>query len=161
MYPEMRRKKQALVEAEIIAILERNTSGVLGLHGTNGYPYTVPLSYVYIDGKIYFHCANDGYKMKCMQADNRVSFCIIDQDEIVPEEFTTYYRSVVLFGKARLITGSEAVAAAMRQLVAKYSVDFITEGEAAIAHIGNSLTIVEIEIEHMTGKEAKKLMMQR
>ncbi|TLG74306.1 pyridoxamine 5'-phosphate oxidase family protein [Culicoidibacter larvae] len=161
MYPEMRRKKQALSEAEVVAILERNTSGVLGLNGLNGYPYTVPLSYVYMDGKIYFHCANDGYKMKCMQADNRISFCIIDQDEIVPEEFTTYYRSVILFGKAHLISGPEAVAAAMRQLIAKYSVDFITEGEAAIANIGNSLTIVELEIEHISGKEAKKLMMQR
>ena len=45
MFREMRRKKQKLSQEEAYAILERGTSGVLGLLGDEGYPYTIPLSY--------------------------------------------------------------------------------------------------------------------
>ena len=63
MYPEMRRKKQALSPAACDAILQAGTSGVLALAGADGQPYAVPLSYVYHEGKIYFHCAKAGHKL--------------------------------------------------------------------------------------------------
>ena len=53
----MRRKRQQLSEAESINILEKATSGTLALLGDGGYPYAVPISYVYADGKLYFHSA--------------------------------------------------------------------------------------------------------
>jgi nitroimidazol reductase NimA-like FMN-containing flavoprotein (pyridoxamine 5'-phosphate oxidase superfamily) len=48
----MRRNRQQLSEEKSIAILQKATSGVLALLGDNGYPYAVPISYVYADGKI-------------------------------------------------------------------------------------------------------------
>ena len=53
----MRRIRQQLSDAETVGILERATSGTLALLGDNGYPYAVPISYVYADGKLYFHSA--------------------------------------------------------------------------------------------------------
>lgn len=58
MFREMRRKKQLLSNEESIEILKNGTSGVLALLGDNGYPYAVPMSYVYDNSKIYFHSAN-------------------------------------------------------------------------------------------------------
>ena len=55
MFREMRRKRQQLTEAECIKILKKNTSGVLAVSGDGGYPYAVPLSYVYDNGSLYFH----------------------------------------------------------------------------------------------------------
>ena len=107
MFREMRRKRQQLSEKEAAAVLERGTSGVLAVLGDGGYPYAVPLSYVYQDGKIYFHCAGSGHKLDGIRNCDKVSFCVIDQDEVHPEKYTTYFRSVIAFGKARILEEDE------------------------------------------------------
>ena len=63
MFREMRRKKQQLAEAECVEILNRNTSGVLAVLGDDGYPYGVPISYVYDGKSLYFHCAKNGHEL--------------------------------------------------------------------------------------------------
>ena len=62
MFREMRRIRQQISREECVEILQRATSGVLGLHGDDGYPYTVPVSFVWQEGGtglgiIGFHCA--------------------------------------------------------------------------------------------------------
>ena len=56
----MRRFKQQLSEEECLEILKTAKRGVLAVLGDEGYPYAVPLDFVYEDGKIYFHCAKQG-----------------------------------------------------------------------------------------------------
>ena len=106
MRTSMRRKNQALTQEECIAVLQRGTSGVLAVTGEGDYPYAVPLSYVYSNSKLYFHCAASGYKLEAIARNPKVSFCVIDQDQVVPEEYTTYFRSVIIFGQARILTNS-------------------------------------------------------
>lgn len=96
----MRRSKQQLSSETCNRILERNSSGVLALNAEQG-PYAVPLSYVYTDGRIIFHGATTGHKMDAIAHDTRASFCIIDADDVVPEEFTTRYRSVIVAGSIK------------------------------------------------------------
>ena len=98
MFPKMRRSKQALSPEEMESILLGGTSGVLALQGEGGYPYAVPLSYVYTGGRFYFHCARAGHKIDAVRHSPKASFCVIGQDQVVPEEYTTYYRSVIAFG---------------------------------------------------------------
>ncbi|MFQ9246675.1 MAG: pyridoxamine 5'-phosphate oxidase family protein [Clostridium paraputrificum] len=103
MFREMRRKKQELSYEECISVLNKCTSGVLAVEGDDGYPYTVPLS-DYLNGdELYFHCAKIGHKLDSIKRNNKVSFCVIDKDEIIPEKFTTHYRSVIVFGKAKIV----------------------------------------------------------
>ena len=116
MYPEMRRKKQALSPAACDAILQAGTSGVLALSGADGQPYAVPLSYVYHEGKVYFHCARAGHKLDLLDQNPKASFCVIGQDQVVPEKYTTYYRSVILFGTVRRLTAGEEKRAAILAL---------------------------------------------
>ena len=78
------------------------TSGVLALAGDNGYPYALPISYVYSDGKIYFHSAKSGHKIDAVKRCEKASFCVIAEDNIIPEEYTTYYKSVIVFGKLKI-----------------------------------------------------------
>ena len=59
----MRRHRQQLSQQQSINLLESSTSGTLSLNQPDGFPYQVPLSYVYTDGKLYFHCAQSGYKL--------------------------------------------------------------------------------------------------
>ena len=104
MFREMRRKNQILSQAECLAVLDRGTSGVLAVQGDGGWPYAVPLSYVYEDGRLWFHCARTGHKLDAIRREPRVSFCVVDQDQVVPQEYTTYFRSVIVFGTIRVLT---------------------------------------------------------
>ncbi len=156
MFREMRRKKQLLSHEEAVAILEKGSSGVLAVSGDDGYPYAVPLSYLYKDNVIYFHCAKVGHKIDAIRKEPKVSFCVIDQDQVVPDEYTTYFRSVIAFGKAYVIEDEEEKMQAIRVLAEKYSPGR-DDKEQAIAREYNALCMIRIDIEHMTGKEAIEL----
>ena len=103
MFRNMRRFKQALTENECIEIFNNNTNGVLALSGDEGYPYAVPLSYVYCDGSIYFHSASEGHKIDSIKRNDKASFCVVAEDNIVSDKFTTYFKSVIAFGRVELI----------------------------------------------------------
>ncbi len=157
MFREMRRKKQELMREECVEILNKGTSGVLAVSGDDGYPYAVPLSYVYNDSKIYFHGAKEGHKLDAIEGNDKASFCVIDQDQVVAEEYTSYFRSVIIFGKARKIEDEEEKRKTLEILAVKYSPDqegLSKEIEGQLKRV----TMVELSIEHMTGKEAIELV---
>ena len=158
MFREMRRKRQALSQEDIAAILHRGTSGVLALAGDEGYPYALPISYVYDGEKIYFHCAKAGHKLDAVRRNAKVSFCVIDQDEIVPEEYTTYFRSVIVFGQIRVLTEDTEKRAAIEKLAVKYTPSVPdADRKNAIDRDWDPLCMLEMRIEHMSGEEALEL----
>ena len=158
MFREMRRKKQKLSKEECERILYDGTSGVLALHGDDGYPYTVPISYVYDGEKLWFHSAKSGHKIDAVLKNDKASFCVIDQDQIVPEEYTTYFRSVIAFGRIRIAEDDTEKRSAIEKLALKYSPDDTDENrEKAIEREWNPLCILEMEIEHLSGKQAIEL----
>ena len=157
-FREMRRKKQQLTEAECVSILERNTSGVLAVLGDGDYPYAVPLSYVFDAGKVYFHCAKSGHKIDAVQKHSKASFCVVDQDQVVPEEYTTYFRSVIAFGQVHVIENEAEKRAAIEKLAIKYAPNDSELGRRqAIDREWAPLCMLSMDIEHMTGKEAIEL----
>lgn len=142
-------------------MLRRGTSGVLALSGDDGYPYAVPVSYAYSDGRIYFHGAGSGHKMDSIRRCSRASFCVIDTDRIVPREFTTYFRSVIAFGQIRVLEDEAEKRAAIETLAAKYSPG---DPEGLAKEIDGSfkaLCMLEFAVEHMTGKESIELVRAR
>ena len=161
MFREMRRKKQALPIEECEAVLRRGTSGVLAVLGDGGYPYTVPLSYVYDGEKIFFHCAKTGHKLDAIRRESKVSFCVLDADQVVPAEYTTYYRSVVAFGRARVLEDVSEKRKALEKLAEKYSPELERGRSLEIDKQFAGVCMVEIQIEHLTGKEAIELVRQR
>ncbi len=158
MFRELRRKKQLLPEAETIEILKSGTAGVLAVSGDNGYPYAVPLSYVYKEGKLYFHFANEGHKVDSIKRNDKVSFCVIDKDEVIPESLTTHYRSAIVFGRARFLTNEAEKKSALEYLAEKYSPEYPEEAQKSIERELKKVGIAEVTIEHITGKAAKELV---
>ena len=224
MFREMRRKAQQISTEECMEVLLHAKTGVLGLHGEDGFPYTVPLNFVYTPpgienetassgngsaetgnavassgngsaetgnaaassgngsaetgnaaasaasgsagaplGTIGFHCAKTGHKIDAIRADNRVSFTVIDRDEVMPKERTTKYRSVIVFGRAEFVEGDENLRRAANAVGAKYSSGYedlyMAETEDTIRR--KTLCCVEITIDHMTGKIGKELLLER
>jgi nitroimidazol reductase NimA-like FMN-containing flavoprotein (pyridoxamine 5'-phosphate oxidase superfamily) len=157
----MRRNRQQLSREECEQILVRCTSGVLALSGDDGYPYAVPLSYVYADGTIIFHSAVEGHKVDAIRRDSRCSFCVIEQDEIKPAEFTTYFRSVIAFGRIQILEDDNEKVQALRLLGSRYS----PGDEHGLQHeIDKSLDhvlLLRLDVEHLSGKQAIELVPAR
>lgn len=103
MFRKMRRANQQITENECLEILKNETNGVLAVAGDDNYPYAVPMSFVYNNNKIYFHSAITGHKIDSIKNNLKVSFCVVSEDNIISEKFTTAYKSVIVFGKARFV----------------------------------------------------------
>jgi len=157
MFREIRRKKQLLSPEDIMAVMGRCTNGVLACLGDEDYPYAVPLSYVYFNDKIYFHSAKAGHKIDAITRYPKVSFTVIDKDTVVGKEYTTYFRSVIAFGKARIVEGDERLEA-FKALVKKYSGDQPEDAQHKEIAGCTQAYIVAIDVEHITGKEAIELV---
>jgi nitroimidazol reductase NimA-like FMN-containing flavoprotein (pyridoxamine 5'-phosphate oxidase superfamily) len=154
----MRRKGQELSETETIAMLESCTSGVLAVHGDDDYPYAVPLSFAYEDGKLFFHCATAGHKLDAVYRNERASFCVIAADDIVPSKFTTHFRSAIVFGKVRVVTDDSAKRHALVCLAKKYSPDYLDAADSEIDGGWKKVCVVELAMEHTTGKASMELI---
>lgn len=161
MFREMRRKKQVLTQEKNIEILNRGTSGVLALLGDEGYPYAIPISYVYRNEKLYFHGAKSGHKLDAIRACNKASFCVIDQDHVVPPKYTTFFRSVIAFGKIRILEDEKEILSAAESLAIKYYPESTKASrQKEIETYWEALCIMEFSIEHITGKESIELKPQ-
>lgn len=155
----MRRKRQQLSEEESIGILVKASSGVLAVLGDEGYPYAVPLSYVYHEGRLIFHSAVAGHKVDAIRACDKASFCVIQQDLVSEEKFTTFFRSVIAFGRIRILEDDVQKLEAIRVLARKYSPHVSMENTNVEIQRGfPHLLMFVLEIEHLTGKQAKELM---
>lgn len=161
MFREMRRTNQQMSHEESVAVLERGTSGVLAVSGDDGYPYAVPLSYAYADGKILFHSAMTGHKLDAIQRCDKASFCVIDQDEVVPEKYTTFFCSVIAFGRVKVLEDDEAKRAAIDVLAKRYRPGHDDVRRAEIDGAMPRLCMLEMTIEHLTGKEAIEIVRKK
>ncbi len=161
MFRKMRRHQQQLSAQETDAILRRCTSGVLAVAGDDGYPYAVPLSYVYRDGVIWFHGAVVGHKLDALARSDKVSFCVIDRDEVIPEKLTSAYRSVIAFGRARVLEDEAEIRRAARWLGEKYDPTDRSGMDREIDGALSRMRIIRLDIEHMTGKEGRELTLAR
>jgi nitroimidazol reductase NimA-like FMN-containing flavoprotein (pyridoxamine 5'-phosphate oxidase superfamily) len=161
MFRGMRRKRQQLSEAETIAMLQSCTSGVLAVHGDDDYPYAVPLSFAYEDGKLFFHSAVTGHKLDALERSEKASFCVVAADDIVPSKFTTHFRSAIVFGRARVVTDDVEKKHALMCIAEKYSPDYLDSADAEIDGDWRRVCVIELAIEHMTGKAALELVRMR
>ncbi len=158
MFPAMRRKQQALSQQEAIVILQQASSGTLALMGKDYWPYAVPLSFVFDQKSLYFHCAKAGYKLEAMQQNPKASFCIIAQDEPVPEEWTTHYKSVIVFGKLQILE-EESKRHALKLLIHKYAPESSeSQIQQGIEKEWNQTIVLEMKMEHLSGKAAIELI---
>ena len=158
----MRRAKQQLPPEACLEVLERGTSGVLALNDPeSGYPYQVPLSYGYRSGKLTFHGAKVGHKIDLLHADCRASFTVIDQDEIVPEQYTTRYRSVTCTGTLRLVEDASEMRDELMFMAERFYPGHDDEATAEIERFVDACAVLVLELDGVVGKENTELAQMR
>lgn len=147
----MRRRDRAIGPDQALRILEQGVFGVLSTVSAQGQPYGAPLHYCLLDGAIYFHCAPEGRKLDHLAHDPRVSFCVVSSHQVLPEQFSTRYESVVVQGRASEAFGDEKQMA-LEGLVDKYSPRFRAQGLDYIAKLGHKTRVFRIAIDSLSGK---------
>ena len=152
MFREMKRKERQLSTELKEKILTECTNGVLSVIGDDGYPYGVPVSYAYSDGKIFFHCAKEGHKVDAIKNNPKVSFTVIAQDDVIPEKYGTDFASVIVFGKASFVEDPEEMLQSHIHIIEKYSNEYYDGGIEYFNKAKAAMRMVKIDIEHITGK---------
>lgn len=173
MFRKMRRERQQLSREETLEILKSGKTAILALSGDGGYPYAVPVNYVFCEadaaqknscgsnenslGKILFHGAKTGHKIDSLERRQKVSLCVVQKDDIIKEKLTTAYKSVIVFGTARILQDEQEIFRAAEILGMRYNEDaqFVRE---EIRRTFDALCCVEIQIEHATGKQGSTLV---
>lgn len=152
MFRKMRRRNKQLSQEECIDILTNEPRGVLALLGDEDYPYAVPMSHVYVDGKIYFHGAMEGHKLDAVKKYSKCSYCIVDSGVKAEDSWWYTFKSVIVFGTIKTLTDKQEKIDKLTHLGDKF---FPTHQETVdeINRLIDRTVVFEITIDHMTGKE--------
>lgn len=155
MFRKMRRLGQELSKEECIDILTNEPRGVLALLGDDDYPYAIPMSHVYVDGKIYFHGAKKGHKIDAVRKHSKASYCVMDKGVKAEDSWWYTFKSVIVFGKIRTLTDRDEKIDKLTHLGDKF---FPTHEETMdeIDRLLDRTEVFEITVEHMSGKVVKE-----
>lgn len=158
MFRPMRRKKKEISIEAVKELLRNERRGIFAVNGDGGYPYAVPVNYVYnpAANRIYFHGAGAGHKFDALQKDDKVCFTVYGNERIdEAEAWAPYMQSAVVFGRCRVLDDEKMTLELVRKLAQKYYPnDELIDEE--IRHSGKAVKLYEIEIEHISGKEIQE-----
>jgi nitroimidazol reductase NimA-like FMN-containing flavoprotein (pyridoxamine 5'-phosphate oxidase superfamily) len=151
MFRKMRRHKQELSKEECLDILTNEPRGFLALLGDNDYTYSIPMSHVFVDGKIYFHGAKEGHKNDAIKRHDKISYCVMDNGVKSKDSWWYTFKSVIVFGKIRTLDDDEEKIEKLTYLGDKF---FPTHEETVneINRLLDKTEVFEITIDHMSGK---------
>ncbi len=157
MFRQIRRKKKEIDITTAKELLKSCRRGVIAVNGDNGYPYAVPINYLYDieNEKIYFHGARAGHKFDSIKACDKVCFTVYGNEMIKDEDWAPYLQSAVVFGRCHLTDTGNSAIELLKKLAEKYypNKQLINE---EIAKVGKAVQMFEIEIEHISGKEIQE-----
>lgn len=157
MFRELIRKNKKLSFEECIDLLRNEKRGVLSVQGDNGYPYGMPMNHFYDEesGKIYFHCGKSGHRLDSIKRDNKVSFCVYDKGFSDEGEWAQNVKSVVVFGKIKVVEEKEKIISVCEKLSYKFTSDkdYI---DNEIKNYADETLVLELTQEHICGKLVKE-----
>lgn len=148
----MHRKGRQLSLEDAWSLLRQGTYGVLSVVGDEGWPYAVPMHYTVMDGQLYLHCAKTGYKLDAIARDDRVCFTVVAREELVPAHATALYESVVVLGRASLVTDEAVHRAALARLVDALGCVSPDLRDQYITRRGKNTAVLVIRPLHLTAK---------
>ena len=157
MFRAMRRKKNEISPEAAKQLLQHARRGVLAVNGDDGYPYAIPINYLYDEAhqKIYFHGARAGHKVDALRTSDKVCFTVYGNETVREEAWAPYMQSTVVFGRCRLVEAGNRADVLLKRFAMKYYPDEqLADEEIALA--GKAVQLFAIEIEHLSGKEVQE-----
>ncbi|MDO5440476.1 MAG: pyridoxamine 5'-phosphate oxidase family protein [Erysipelotrichaceae bacterium] len=157
MFRPILKNKNALDNDSILKILKGERRGTLAINGDSGYPYAIPINFLYDEknNKIYFHSARIGYKVDLLKKDDKVCFTVFGNEIIKDERWAPYMSSVVIFGKCKVVNNKDEAINILRRFALKYYLNSEMVDEEIRKHHNNVL-MFEISIDYITGKQVQE-----
>ena len=118
----------------------------------DGRPYCVPLSFVELEGALYFHCAREGRKLDCIAEDPHVHFNAFDEIEVDSEKAIVYFRSVSGSGIASIIEDEDLKSEVLSAILKKYC----GKDQMPPSKRPENTLVVKIAVTALTGKQHAK-----
>ena len=158
MFRPIRKKKNELNIEDTKKLLHQERRGVLAVQGDDGYPYGVPVNYIYVEeeNKIFFHGARAGHKADAIKANDKVCFTVFGNEEIREEEWAPFMQSAIVFGRCHIIEDRDEAVRRVKQFALKYYPSQQEVDEEA-ARDGMAVQMYEITIEHISGKQIQEI----
>lgn len=153
MFREIRRVKNEISVEEAKKLLLNNKRGVISFNGEDEYPYSIPINYYYneVENKLYFHCAKKGYKIDCIEKNNKSCFVTYGNEELSENGWSYYVSSAIVFGKIEIIKDRNIIVKEIKKLASKYYPSS-KEIEEAINNSIDAVSMFTLNIEHISGK---------
>lgn len=159
----IRNQKLACTDKEKIdRFLTEAQIGYLGLAACCA-PYVIPMNFVWKNGMIYVHGASEGRKIDMLSENPNVCFTVSEHYGTmvspVPAKTDTAYMSVMLFGKAEIMSDLEEATSAMQALLTKYVPGYYSSPlskahvEKYRSSLGSKTAIIKIRPFDITAKE--------
>ena len=151
---QSRMKEHQLLEAEINELLATAKVGHIATINAEGYPYTLPVHFVYNDNKIYIHGLNKGEKIDNLAKNPKVCFEIEDMIGLIMNDaacdVNTEYRSVVILGNGVIVEDDTKKKEILSLIVNKYTPTL--SGQKFPEEMLIATGIIEITVNQLTGK---------
>lgn len=151
----MRRFKQQLTVQECETILKDAYRGFLSVHGENGYPYTIPINFLYKDNRIYFHSALQGHKIDAIKQSAKACFTVINNPVKQENDWWYHVSSVVCFGQVSIVEDHEE----RMEILKSFGQKYFPEGydmEKDLKMNAHRAAVLCFSIDHITGKRVKE-----
>lgn len=150
-------RQDRLLEAnDAMELLKNGEYAVLSMvESRNGdvAAYGIPISYVWNSGDyIYIHCGPKGHKLACLDANALVSLTVVGRTQVVSNQFTTIYSSIVVRGSIERKLDAEERMNALGLIVDKYSPEFKEIGMKYAAKSFHRTEILRLKIDTISGK---------
>ena len=151
MIPEKRKMEYS----RALEIIKKNDCAILSTASLEAVPFGCAINYFYVeeDNALYFHTKRLGTKMDNIKKNDKVSLFILDNHEIIPDRYITHYESVIIKGRASVITDEKLMREKLIQLCDRLAPEHITRREEVIERYIKAVCICKIDIEEITGKK--------
>ncbi|MCD8026789.1 MAG: pyridoxamine 5'-phosphate oxidase family protein [Clostridiales bacterium] len=148
-----------MAETAVNALLERAKAGRISTIGADGYPYTVAVHFVMINGNVYFHGLGRGEKLDNIQNNNKVCFEVDEYTRLMadglksPCDADAEYESVVIRGKAVILDNFDLKKKVLTEIIRKFAphLENLAMPDARI----KGTAVVQITPNSVTGKYHK------
>lgn len=156
---QFRMKNYKLTKEQVDELLTRTEDCVLAMQGSDGFPYAVPMNFVYTNDKIYMHGLPKGQKIENIEMNSKVCvevhemIGLLDENVDAACDVNVKYESVIILGYAKIIKDTFLKTEVLNKIVKKYTPQFseVVLPEKMI----NGTAVIEVEIKECTGKYYK------
>jgi len=148
----VRRKDREQIEATFLeSVLHEAEYACLALN-TGAAPYAVCVNFIYRDKALFVHSATEGHKLDLLRADPRVGFTLAVDVQVVPDQFTTWYRSVSGWGVVSLVEDEAERQAVFAGFAAKYRAACPSPVPESMSR---RIAVLKVAVESVTGKHSR------